>query len=182
VTCYLLLVTYAARCCSLDPPPGLEAFLREVGNGESGFGGTEYASGAMSLHDYLHLLVDYAAGRNMADGHVQATTFWAIDGGVEVVGMLRLRHRLNDALLNSGGHIGYYVRPAARGNGYATEMLRLALDEARALGIERVLLTAYTTNHASVRVIEKNGGVLENVVPHPETGEPHGRFWIDLSG
>ena len=45
----------------------------------------------------------------------------------------------------------------------------------------RVLLTAYTSNHASIRVIEKNGGVLENVVPHPETGGPHGRYWIDLS-
>ena len=167
---------------SLDPPPGLEVFLREVGHGESGFGGTEYASGKLTLHDYLEIQVDYAAGRNMADGHVQATTFWAISGEGEVVGMLRLRHRLNDALLHSGGHIGYYVRPAARGTGVATEMLRLALDEARALGIERVLLTAYTTNSASVRVIEKNGGVLENVVPHPETGEPHGRYWIELPG
>ncbi len=166
---------------SLHPPPGLEAFLREVGAGEAGFGGTEYASGTLNLHDYLQMQVDYAAGRNMADGHVQATTFWALDGEGEVVGMLRLRHRLNEALLNSGGHIGYYVRPAARGRGYATEMLRLALDEARTIGIARVLLTAYITNHASVRVIEKNGGVLENVVPHPETGEPHGRFWIALS-
>ena len=166
---------------SLDPPPGLEAFLREVGNGESGFGGSEYASGAMSLHDYLKMQVDYAAGRNMAEGYVQATTFWAIDDGGVVVGTLRLRHHLNKSLLNSGGHIGYYVRPAARGNGVATEMLRLALDEARTLGIERALLTAYTMNHASVRVIEKNGGVLENVVPQPETGGPLGRFWIELS-
>ena len=59
-------------------------------------------------------------------------------------------------------------------------MLGLALHEARALGIHRVLLTAYTSNTASVRVIEKNGGVLDNVVPDPESGEPHGRFWIDL--
>jgi len=166
---------------SLDPPPGLEAFLREVGHGESGFGGTEYASGKLSLHDYLTIQVNYSAGRNMAAGHVPATTFWAIDDGGEVVGMLRLRHHLNDSLLRSGGHIGYYVRPAARGNGFATEMLQLALDEARATGIERVLLTAYTSNDASVRVIVKNGGVLEDVVLHPETGEPHARYWIDLS-
>ena len=167
---------------SLDPPSGLEAFLHEVGNGESGFGGTEYASGKLSLNDYLKTQVDYAAGRNMADGHVQATTFWALDGAGDVVGMLRLRHRLNDALLNSGGHIGYFVRPAARGNGVASEMLRLALDEARSRGIDRLLLTAYTSNFASVRVIEKNGGVLENVVPQPETDGPLGRYWIELSG
>src|SRR5688572_26835859 len=110
---------------SLDPPPGLEPFLRDVGAGEAGFGGTEFASGTLSLHDYLQMQVDYAAGRNMADGHVPATTFWALDDAGEVVGMLRLRHHLNDALLRAGGHIGYYVRPAARGKGYATEMLRL---------------------------------------------------------
>jgi predicted acetyltransferase len=172
----------ALIAASLQSPPGLEAFLREVGDGEAGFGGTEYASGKLTLPDYLTMLVGYAAGQNMADGHVPATTFWALDGEGEVVGMLRLRHHLNEALLRSGGHVGYYVRPAARGRGYATEMLRLALDEARALGIERVLLTAYTTNSASVRVIEKNGGLLENIVPDPETGEPHARFWIDLSG
>jgi predicted acetyltransferase len=172
----------ALIAASLQPPPGLEAFLREVGAGESGFGGTEYATGALSLHAYLQMQVDYAAGRNMADGRVPATTFWALDDAAEVVGMLRLRHRLNDTLLISGGHIGYYVRPAARSMGYATEMLRLALDEARARGIERVLLTACPTNLASVRVIEKNGGILENVVPDPETGKPHGRFWIELYG
>ena len=60
-------------------------------------------------------------------------------------------------------------------------MLRLALDEARALGIERVLLTAYLTNIASVSVIEKNGGVLENILPEAEAGPALGRFWIDLS-
>ena len=166
---------------SLDPPAGLEAFLREVGHGEAGFGGTEFASGSLTLHDYLQIQVDYAEGRNLAEGHVPQSTFWGIDEDGQVAGMLRLRHRLNESLLVSGGHIGYYVRPSARGHGIATEMLRLALKEARAIHIERVLLTAYTSNAASVRVIEKNGGKLENVVPHPETGEPHGRYWIDLA-
>lgn len=166
---------------SLDPPPGLEAFLHEVGAGEAGFGGTEFASGRLSLPEYLEMQVNYAAGRGLAEGHVPSTTFWAVNESDGLVGMLRLRHRLNDALLHSGGHIGYYVRPAARRKGYATGMLRLALEEARALGIDRVLLTAYTSNTASVRVIENNGGVLEDVVPHPETGEPHGRYWIDVA-
>jgi len=166
---------------SLNPPLGLEAFLREVGHGEAGFGGTEFAAGKLSIQDYLQIQVDYARGRNLADGHVPNTTFWAIDDDGQIAGMLRLRHYLNDNLLLSGGHIGYYVRPSARRRGIATEMLRLALEQARALKIERALLTAYTTNIASVRVIEKNGGRLENVVPHPETGEPHGRYWIDLT-
>jgi predicted acetyltransferase len=95
--------------------------------------------------------------------------------------MLRMRHRLNEVLLRSGGHIGYYVRPEARGRGMASEMLRLALDEARSMGIERVLLTAYASNGPSCRVIEKNGGLMQDETPHPETGLPYRRYWIELT-
>ena len=95
--------------------------------------------------------------------------------------MLRMRHLLNEVLLRSGGHIGYYVRPAARGRGAASEMLRLALAKARSMGIERVLLTAYASNAASCRVIEKNGGVMQDETSHPETALPYRRYWIDLS-
>jgi predicted acetyltransferase len=166
---------------SLEAPAGLETFLREIGAGENGFGGTEFASGKISLREYLEMQVDYAAGRNLPAGYVPQTTFWGVDDAGEVVGMLRMRHRLNKVLLRSGGHIGYYVRPEARGNGVASEMLRLALDEARSMGIERVLLTAYASNAASCRVIGKNGGVMHEETPHPETGLPYRRYWIELT-
>jgi predicted acetyltransferase len=167
---------------SLDAPAGLEAFLREVGAGEAGFGGTEFASGRLSLAGYLQMQVDFTAGLNLPDGYVPQTTFWGIDDHGEVIGMLRMRHRLNDVLLRSGGHIGYYVRPEARGKGYASEMLRLALLQAREMGIDRVLLTAYASNEASCRVIEKNGGIMEDESPHPETGLPYRRYWIEVAG
>jgi predicted acetyltransferase len=165
---------------SLDPPYGLEAFLREVGAGESGFGGTEFVTQSMTLADYLRRLVDYAAGRNLDDGHVPSTTFWVLDEAGGVIGLVRLRHELNDVLLRTGGHIGYYLRPAARGRRYGTEMLRLALVEARRLGIDRALLTVNADNLPSIRVIERNGGVMEEESPHPEDGRPYRRYWIDL--
>ena len=166
---------------SVTAPPGLEAFLREIGAGENGFGGTEFASGTITLREYLQMHVDYATGLNLPEGYVPQTTFWGISDAGEVVGMLRMRHRLNEVLLRSGGHIGYYVRHAARGKGVAAEMLRLALNEAQSLGIERVLLTAYASNLASCRAIEKNGGVMQDESPHPETGLPYRRYWIELS-
>jgi predicted acetyltransferase len=165
---------------SLDPPEGLEAFLREIGEGESGFAGTEFVTRSMTLPDFLQRLVDYAGGRNLDPGHVPSTTFWVLDDAGEVIGLVRLRHHLNDALLRAGGHIGYYLRPAARGKGYGAEMLRLALVEARRTGIDRALLTVNSNNPRSIRVIESNGGVMEEEGLHPDDGQPYRRYWIDL--
>ena len=92
-------------------------------------------------------------------GWVPCTTWWWLDGG-EFLGRIALRHRLNDTLLASGGHIGYDVRPSARRRGHATAMLRGVLAEAAALGIERALLTCDDDNVASRRVIEACGGAL----------------------
>ncbi len=176
---------------SLEAPAGLVEFLAEIGAGESGFSGEREvvagppAAGALSggfdVEAVLRRLVDMAEGRNLPDGFVPMTTFWALDDADRLVGVIRLRHRLNDFLLLHGGHIGYYVARSQRGNGYATEMLRQTLIEARELGIERALLTVHTDNAASIRVIERNGGVLENEVLDPTSGKLQRRYWIDLT-
>ena len=81
-----------------------------------------------------------------------------------MVGIIHLRHELNDFLQHYGGHIGYSVHPAYWNRGYATQMLALALRESDALGLRELLLTCSPDNPASMRVIEKNGGVLDNIV------------------
>ena len=104
-------------------------------------------------------------------GRVPCTTWWWVDGQ-EYLGRIALRHRLNERLLEAGGHIGYDVRPTARRRGHATAMLAAVLPHARALGIERALLTCDADNIASRRVIEARGGVLED-----ERGGLL-RFWV----
>ena len=79
-----------------------------------------------------------------------------------MVGFLAVRHGLNDFLLEQGGHIGYSVRPSARGRGHASRALGLGLDHAAALGLDRVLLTCEPGNVASQRTIERAGGVYED--------------------
>ncbi len=94
--------------------------------------------------------------------------------------MSNLRHQLNDKLLVEGGHIGYGVRPNARGRGLGRELLRLTLAEAARLGIERVLLTCAKDNPASSGVIEANGGQLESEAFVEARGKVVQRWWIDL--
>jgi predicted acetyltransferase len=79
-------------------------------------------------------------------------------------------------------HIGYVVVPEFRRRGHATAMLRRSLEIVRRdLGIDRVLLTCDDDNVASIRTIEKNGGVLENVVTGRDLAKPRRRYWISTS-
>lgn len=109
-------------------------------------------------------------------GHVPSTILWVGgDGADEYLGSLSIRHSLTPYLLEVAGHIGYSVRPSARRRGVATEALRLALPEAAALGLERVLVTCDTDNVGSAKVIEANGGVLEDV-----RGVKR-RYWVETT-
>jgi predicted acetyltransferase len=105
---------------------------------------------------------------------VPETLLWGVDGD-EYLGRLSIQHQLTDALREFGGHIGYMVRPSARGQGHAGAMLAAALPIARDLGIDPALLTCDADNVGSRRVIESNGGVLE------DQREDKLRFWVPTS-
>ena len=121
------------------------------------------------------------------EGWVPATLYYLVDREGHVAGALDLRHYLNDGLYY-GGHIGYGMSPQYRGRGWAPLMLALGLEKAKALGIDRALVTCNDDNLPSagtieacggvLGTIEACGGVLENVVL--EEGKPLRRYWIDL--
>ena len=110
----------------------------------------------------------------LPEGRVHSDYWWMVEDG-EFVGYVAVRHALTDFLLEQGGHIGYAVRPSRRGRGHATRALALALDRARELGLDRVLLTCDEDNVASRRTIERGGGV------HEDTRHGKRRYWIELA-
>ena len=116
-----------------------------------------------NFQQYCDTLIGYRSGIGLPEGYVNETVLWLIDGG-EHIGNLSLRHELTEHLLKIGGHIGYIISPKHRGKGYGTKILALGLKEAAKLDIEKVLVTCDKTNTASAKIIEKNGGVLENEV------------------
>lgn len=110
-------------------------------------------------------------------GRVRCTYRWIVEDG-QVLGGIALRHELNDFLLRVAGHVGYGIRPSARRRGLATWALGRMLEEARLLGLDRVLVVCAADNIASARTIEHHGGVLEDI-RETEFGAAR-RYWIDL--
>ena len=139
-----------------------------------------YGEIATHFAAYVRRLKRYDQGRGIATGMVPYATYWLTTEDGRIVGECRLRYRLTPGLLHEGGHIGYGIRPSARRQGFGTRILALTLEKAREHGIRQTLVTCDTDNIGSARIIERNGGVLENEVISRHSGKPVSRYWIDL--
>jgi len=136
---------------------------------------------AIRIADY-HDFERYCASIELSEPRgdlVPNSTYFCLDEerGI-MVGAVNIRHYLNESLLLNGGHIGDGVRPSERRKGIATEMIRLALEECRNLGIPKVLMVCSKENIGSAKSIINNGGVLENEVNVDGCIEQ--RYWINL--
>ena len=124
------------------------------------------------LQAYIQQLNDHALGRNLPPNFLPYNQYWLVRDGWMVLGKAGLRHQLNENLSHRGGHIGYCIRPTERRKGYGTLILKLTLEKAQQLGLNRVLVTCDTDNIASARIIQKNGGILQDQVTCKDTAKP----------
>ena len=138
-----------------------------------------YYKEGMPFSRYLEVLVEQEHGVKLAPNHVPSTFLFAFVG-TRIVGRVSIRHSLNASLERVGGHIGYVVVPEFRRRGYATTILRLSIQIAHEKrGIRRILVTCDDDNVGSIRTIEKNGGMLENIITGPDLNKPKRRYWIE---
>lgn len=128
---------------------------------------------------FVQMYHDQKEGKNLPEGFVPATMFWLVEGD-KFIGRVQIRHSLTPVLMIQGGHIGYYIRPSARGKGYGRKILELSLPEAKKLGITQALVSCYEDNIASQKIIKQNGGVLQDIVHKQVAGPGICRFWISL--
>jgi predicted acetyltransferase len=132
---------------------------------------------------YMEAITDQTGNVRLPTGQIAPkvpfSVFWLVEGD-EFIGETHVRHELNDYLIKEGGHVGYGIRPSRQGQGYGKLILALALAECRRIGLARVLVTCLQDNVASARIIEANGGALENVIVDPAGRGPLRRYWIAL--
>jgi len=109
------------------------------------------------------------------------TLLWLIEDHQEFLVSLHLRHALSNHYARLiAGHVRYGIRPSRRGKGLGTEMLMMAKEKARALGLSRILLVCREANVPSLKLIERCGGIFETAVLDSYGAGMKRRYWIDL--
>lgn len=153
----------------------MEYRQEHIDNGEQWINGSCGLIRYENYNEWLKIIME----RKNVD--VPATTYFSIrQSDNKIIGTIQLRHYLNEFLKKTGGHIGYGIRPSERGKGYGTHQLRLVLDEAKKLKLEKVMITCDKDNQASAKVAIKNGAVLtwEGYVEEKKSIIQH--YWIEI--
>lgn len=147
-------------------------------------------NGSCSLHrfdsfnEWLDRVNICATDEKLSAYKTIASTFVALrKSDKKIIGTIQVRHSLTDELRNDGGNIGYAVRPDERRKGYATQMLKLALEFCKELGLDKVLIDCNDTNIASAKTMIKCGAIFdrEQNLPLSDGGvETIHQYWIYL--
>ena len=155
-------------------------FIDECYAYDSAIHGTGGLDNIQSYSEWVQKTEDYHNEINVNINHAPATTYFVVrKSDNKVVGMVNIRHFLNDFLITKGyGHIGYSIRPKERRKGYATKMLALALEKCRKRNITTVHVGCDEVNIGSTRTIENNGGVLYRKLD--DNGIPYLEFTIEI--
>jgi len=158
----------------------VEEYLQEFfDNGEYEIAGDGGLDRIKNFDEWLKKIQNDLSEESIENNRIPATLYLTIrKSDNRVVGNLQIRHKLNEKLLQYGGHIGDSVRPSERRKGYATEQIRLALEKCKKLGIDNVLMDCDKTNIGSAKSIQKNGGILENEIC--VDNKLVQRYWISL--
>lgn len=135
---------------------------------EDGFG--------VGPNDEVESVEGFASWVHELSSLTDARLWWIVEDDA-VLGGIALRTATNDEVLRLG-HVGFGIRPSARGRGVATWALGQILAQATEAGFNRLLLVCLDDNVGSIKTIEKQGGVLESIAS--EGHDVVRRYWIDV--
>lgn len=157
----------------------LDAVVEYQAEGQQNYIDLDIPSLRGDFSSYITKHDNWSKGIDLPEGYVAQTTYWLVEADL-FIGEVRIRHKLNDALRNVGGHIGYDIRPTQRRKGYGKLILSLGLQKAKELGIDSILITCDVNNIGSNKIIKANGGKLDSVKTI-DTNKPDKNYYtIDL--
>lgn len=140
-------------------------------NGENEIHGCSQWDKTDSYNKWIKQLDDNSKKETVAKDWTISSTFFGVrELDNKIIGMIDIRHELNsDFLRNYAGNIGYGVRPTERRKGYASQMLKKALEYCKdEIGLEKVMVNCYKSNEPSRKTILNAGGVLEREYENDE--------------
>ncbi|MHC5249842.1 GNAT family N-acetyltransferase [Enterococcus sp. LJL90] len=176
-----MTITYQLIPPTISLEKEILAYKNEFPASAEGIAGTSYLSFATSISDWLADLKKFESRETIPDNLVPGFEYLLVaEHSTKILGMLNLRTELNDTLEKFGGHIGYSIAPSERRQGLGKEILRLGLEKARELNLEKVLLVCNETNPPSQKIIEANGGQFEDSLFDSEDNQRVFRYWISL--
>lgn len=138
----------------------LEYKKEHFDNKEYIINGSELLDKTENYEDWLMMVTNNSNIKTVDKNWVLTDTFFALDEDDMIVGIIDLRHTLNDFLKNFG-NCGYSVRPSKRCKGYATEMLKQILIIAKNAGLKCIHLSVENDNYPSIKTIKNNNGIYE---------------------
>ncbi|MCS5422529.1 MULTISPECIES: GNAT family N-acetyltransferase [Psychrilyobacter] len=130
-----------------------------------------YKNAEIDFKLYVDELKNTELGIGLPNGWVPCSSYWLVDSKDEVLGVIRIRHRVDSDYLQTIGHIGYEIKMTRRREGNGNQILKMGLLEAGKMGINNLLITCDEGNIGSVRIIEKNNGKLKSSFIDSDTGE-----------
>ena len=147
--------------------------------------GEENIIGSALLHSFDDIaewfpFVESLRSRKTAPSYYMPTTAFVafrMSDGIPV-GMIEVKHELNDYMSKHGGHISYSVRPSERRRGYGKRILAMALPYSKLLGHSKVLVVCHTDNEPSRRTILADGGVYEQTYFSELDNIYNENYWI----
>jgi predicted acetyltransferase len=86
-----------------------------------------FADPSWSHEETVRRFEAWSRGEDLDSGWVASSTLFLVEEG-RILGVVNLRHQLNDHLLRTGGHVGFSVRPTERRKGHGTRLLEEAMD------------------------------------------------------
>jgi len=132
-----------------------------------------------TVEDWLEELEKRGSKDKVPERLVPSSTYLGVrEKDNYIVGIIDIRHYLNEFLKQFGGNIGYSVRKSERNKGYAKQMLKLALEKCKDLKMKKALITCDEDNIASEKVILSANAKFEDI--RTVDGKKYKRFWIEL--